>query len=158
MVSSPQATLLFNHSSARMQSFRPSRGPVRVGRHAEGHPHYRRCRLWLTDLRSLLILAVRFGAGRVLRGRLMRLGPGRTSRGGSGCELTGWGCVLRTASASIRSKSALVGEGFVIWPLFLFRLRGFPGQALSLQSFIIFPEGFLLYLVYSVDAARLPAR
>src|SRR6266404_1514766 len=36
------------------------------------------------ELRPLLILAVRFGAGRVLRDRLMRLGPGRTSSGGSG--------------------------------------------------------------------------
>ena len=112
-------------------------------------PHYRSRRLRLTDARPLLILAVRFDAGGVLRGRLVRLGPGLTSRGGSGCELTGWGCVLRTASASIRCKSALVGvEGFVILSLFLFRLRGFPGQALSLQSLIIFPEGFLLYRVF----------
>jgi hypothetical protein len=34
--------------------------------------------------------------------------------------LTGWGCVLRTASANILCRSALVGaEGFVILPLFL---------------------------------------
>jgi hypothetical protein len=45
--------------------------------------------------------------------------------------------------------SALVGvEGFVISPLFLFRLRGFPSQALSLQSFVIFPEGFLRCLIF----------
>jgi hypothetical protein len=39
-------------------------------------------------------------------------------------------------------------EGFVILPLFLFRLGGFPGQTLSLQSLVIFPEGFLLCLVF----------
>jgi hypothetical protein len=43
----------------------------------------------------------------------------------------------------------LVGvDGFVISPLFLFRLRGFPGQSLSLQSFVILPEGFLRGLVF----------
>jgi hypothetical protein len=42
----------------------------------------------------------------------------------------------------------LVGvEGFVISSLFLFRLSGFPRQPLSLQSFIIFPEGFLRFFV-----------
>ena len=45
-------------------------------------------------------LFVRFGAGRVLRSRLLRLGLGCTSRT-SGCVLTDWSCVLRTASASI---------------------------------------------------------
>jgi hypothetical protein len=43
----------------------------------------------------------------------------------------------------------LVGvEDFVISPLFLFRLRCFPSQALRLQSFVIFPEGFLRRLVF----------
>ena len=112
--------------------------------YAKGRPHYRGCRLRLADARTL-ILAVRSGAG-------------CTSRTSSGCVLTGWGCVLRTASASISCSSALVGvEGSVILPLFLFRLRGVPSQALSLQSFVIFPEGFLL-CSYSVDAFRLPAR
>jgi hypothetical protein len=61
----------------------------------------------------------------------------------------GWGCVFRTACASISCNSALVGvDGFVISPLFLFRLRGFPGQALSLQSFVILPEGFLRRFVF----------
>jgi hypothetical protein len=63
--------------------------------------------------------------------------------------LTGCGCVLRTASASISSSSALVGvEGLVISPLFLFRLRGFPGQALGPQSLVVFSEGFLRCLVF----------
>src|ERR1700758_3027595 len=62
---------------------------------------------------------------------------------------TGWGCVLWTASASIACSSALVGvEGFVISPLFLFRLRSFPRQPLGLQSLIIFPEGFLRFFVF----------
>lgn len=99
--------------------------------------------------RRRLILAVRFGAGRVLRGRVLRLGSGCSSRIGSGCVLTGCGCVLRTALASISCNSALVGvDGFVILPLFLFQLRGFPGQALSLQSFVIFPESLLLCFVF----------
>src|ERR1700730_6969465 len=37
-------------------------------------PHYRRRCLRLADRRTLLILAVRFGAGRVLRGCVFRLG------------------------------------------------------------------------------------
>ena len=118
-------------------------------RHPKGRPHYRGCRFRLADARTPLILAVRFGAGPVLRGRLLRLGSGCTSRTGPGCVLTGWGCVLRTASASISCSSALVGvEGFVILPLFLFRLRCFPSQALGLQSFVILPEGLLLCLVF----------
>jgi len=111
--------------------------------YAKGRPHYRGCRLRLADARTL-ILAVRSGAG-------------CTSRTSSGCVLTGWGCVLRTASASISCSSALVGlDGFVILPLFLFRLRGFPSQAPSLQSFVIFPEGSCS-VSYSVDAFRLPS-
>ena len=141
-----QATLLFDHLSARMQSFRPNRDFFGLRWHAKGRPHYRGCRL-RTDARTLLILAVRFGAGRVLRDPLLRLGSGCTSRG-LGCVLTGWGCVLRTASASISCRSALVGEDVVILPLFRFRIRGFPSQAFSLQSFVIFPEGFLLCLVF----------
>jgi hypothetical protein len=79
----------------------------------------------LADARTLLILAVRFGAG----------------------------CVLRTASVSISRNSALVGglEAFVIGPcspLFLFGIRGFPGQALSPQSFVVFLEGFLRFFVF----------
>jgi hypothetical protein len=77
----------------------------------------------------------------------MRLALARTSRACSGWDLTGWGCVLRTASASIRCKSALVGVD-VILQLFPVRLRGFPGQALSLQSLVIVPEGFLLFFVF----------
>ena len=111
-------------------------------------PHYRGCRLRLVDARTLLVLAVRFGAGRVLRDRLLSLGSGWTSRTGSVCVFAGWGCVLRTASASIACSSALVGVvGFAILPLFVFRLRGFPGQALSLQSFVVFPESFLRFFV-----------
>src|SRR5262249_17383976 len=92
---------------------------------------------------------VRFGAGRVLRSRLLRFGSGCTSRTGSGCVSTGWGCVLRTASANISYSSALVGvEGFAISSLFLFRFRGFPGEPFSLQSFVIFSEGFLPVLVF----------
>jgi hypothetical protein len=79
----------------------------------------------------------------------LRLGSGCTLRTGSDCVLSGYGCVLRTASANISRSSALVGvEGFVILPLFLFRLRGFPGQTLSLQSFVIFPEGFPFCFVF----------
>jgi hypothetical protein len=92
--------------------------------------------------RTLLILAVRFGADRVLRGCASGMGSGC----GWGC---GWGCVLRTASANISCSSALVGvEGFAISRLFFFRLRGFPRQPLGLQSFIIFPEGFLRFFVF----------
>jgi hypothetical protein len=139
-----QPTLLFDDLVRRRR-----RVSVRAAIHATGHPDYRGCRLRPADARTLLILAVRFGSDRVLRGRLLRLGPGCTSRTGSDCVLTDCGCVLRTASASISCSSALVGvEGFVILPLFLFRLRGFPGQALSLQSFAIFPEGFLLCFVF----------
>src|ERR1700736_346869 len=72
-------------------------------------PHYRRRCLRLADARTLLILAVRFGAGRVLRGCVLRFDSGCASQTGSGCVLrTGGGCVLRTASASISSSSALV--------------------------------------------------
>jgi hypothetical protein len=78
--------------------------------------------------RTLLILAVRLGASCV---RVFRFGSGRALR-------TDWGCVLRTASASIACIS----------PLFLFRLRTFPRQPLGLQSFIIFPEGFLRFFVF----------
>jgi hypothetical protein len=79
----------------------------------------------LADARTLLILAVRFGAG----------------------------CVLRTASVSISRNSALVGglEAFVIEsysPLFLSGIRGFPSQALSPQSFVVFLEGFLRFFVF----------
>jgi hypothetical protein len=52
----------------------------------------------------LLILTARFGAGRVLR----RLGADCATWIGSGCVLTGWGCVLRTPSASIWKSSALL--------------------------------------------------
>jgi hypothetical protein len=74
---------------------------------------------------------------------------------GAGCAFeTGWGCVLRTASASISCSSALVGaEGFVILLLFFFQLRRFPGQALGSQSLIVFSEGFLGCLVFR---CRLP--
>lgn len=68
----------------------------------------------------LLISAVSLDA---LLDKVLRLVPGRTSRDGTDCELTGWGwgCVLRTASANIRCKSAFVGlEGFVIWHYFSF--------------------------------------
>jgi hypothetical protein len=71
-------------------------GYIRDAAQDSGRPHYRGCRS-RTDTRTLF---VRFGAGRVLRGRLLRLGLGCTSRT-SGCVLTDWGCVLRTASASI---------------------------------------------------------
>jgi hypothetical protein len=93
-----------------------------LGGMAKRRSDYRGCCLRLEDARTLLILAVLgFGAGRLMRGRLLRLGSGCTSRMGSGCVLTGWGCVLRTASANISCSSALVGlEGFVISPLFLF--------------------------------------
>src|SRR5262245_29686449 len=88
-------------------------------RHAEGCSHYRGCRLRLLDARAPLFLTARFGEGCVLRGRPLRLGAGCRSRTGSGCVSTGWGCVLRTASANIWCNSALVGaEGFVILPLF----------------------------------------
>ena len=107
--------------------------------------------------RTLLILAVRFGAG-LLRERGLRFGSGCVLRTGSGCVLrigagcslrTGRGCVLRTASASISRSSALFGvEGFVISPLFLFRLRGFPSQALGPQSLVVFSEGFLRCLIF----------
>ena len=111
-------------------------------------PHYRRRCLRLVDARTLLFLTVRF-AGRVLRGRVLRFGSGCASPIGSDCVLTGWGCVLRTAAASISSRSALVGaEGFVISPLFLFRLRGFPSQSLGPQSLVVFLEGLLRYLVF----------
>ena len=105
--------------------------------------------------RTLLILAVCFGAGRILRGRVSRSGAGCALQTGSSCAFgTGWGCVLRTASASISCSSALVGaEGFVISPLIFFRLRRFPSQALGSQSFVILPEGFLLFLVFR---CRLP--
>jgi hypothetical protein len=127
----------------------PNRISFGLRRHAKCRRHYRGCRLRLAGARTLLILAARFGAGGFLGGRLLRSASGCTSRIGSGCVLTGWGCVLRTASASISCSSALVGvEGSVILPLFLFRLRGVPSQALSRQSFVIFPEGFLLCLVF----------
>lgn len=80
-----------------------------------GHPDYRGLSLPLTDARMRLVLAARFFAERVLRGGLARLGAGLSLQAGSGCGLTGWGCVLRTASASILCRSALVGlEDFVI--------------------------------------------
>jgi hypothetical protein len=99
--------------------------------------------------RTLLILAGRFGAG-LLRGRGLRFGSGCVLPTGAGCSLrTGRGCVLRTASASISCSSALFGaEGFAILPLFLFRLRGFPSQALGPQSLVVFSEGFLRCLIF----------
>ena len=60
--------------------------------------HYGRRRLRLADARTLSILAVRFGAGHVLRRRVLRFGSGCVSRTGSGCLLrTGkpGGCNLR---------------------------------------------------------------
>src|SRR6266850_4485979 len=74
-------------------------------------PLHRGRRLRRAGARALLILAVRFGADRVLP-----FGSGCVLGTGSSCSLrTGWGCVLRTASASISCSSALVGvEGFVI--------------------------------------------
>ena len=76
---------------------------------------YRGFSLPLTDARTRLVLAVRFFAVGVLRGGLARLGAGLSLRAGSGCGLTGWGCVLRTASANILCRSALVCvEDFVI--------------------------------------------
>jgi len=92
------------------------------GRHER--PHYRGFRLPLTDARTRLVLSVRFCVERVVREGLARLVPGLSLRTGSGSGSTGWGCVLRTASANIRSRSALVGaEGFVILPLFLLKSR-----------------------------------
>ena len=80
-----------------------------------GGCRYRGFRLRPADAGLLLILVVRFGAARLLRAGLLRLEPDLMSVDGSGCESTGWGCVLRTASASIRYKSVLVSvEGFVI--------------------------------------------
>src|SRR5262249_11045128 len=96
----------------------------------------------LADARTRLILAVRLAAGRVVPCRALRFGSGSSLR-------TGWGCVFRTGWASISCSSALVGvEDFVISPLLLVGLRGFPSQALGLQSFVIFPEPFLRYLVF----------
>jgi hypothetical protein len=136
---------IFVVSPSDAPEFRAGRNTVWRQAACGSHPHYRGCRLRLADARPLLILAVLVDAGRVLR-----LRPGRTSRGGcSGSGLAGCGCVLRTASANIRCKSAFVGvKGLVILSLFLFRLRGFPGQGLSLQSLIIPQEGFLLDLVF----------
>jgi len=80
-----------------------------------GGCRYRGCRLRPAAAGLLLVLVVRFGAARLLRAGLLRLEPDLTSVDGSGGESTGWGCVLRTASASIRYKSVLVSvEGFVI--------------------------------------------
>jgi len=91
--------------------------------------------------RTLLILTGRLGGGCLLR----RCALGLVSS----CALTGWGRVLRTASASISCSLALLGaEDFVISQLFLFRLCGFPSQALSLQSFVIFQEGCLRFFVF----------
>ena len=72
-------------------------GYIRDAAQDSGRPHYRGCRL-RTDTRTLF---VRFGAGRVLRACLLRLGSGCASRTDSDSVLTGRGCVLRTASASI---------------------------------------------------------
>jgi hypothetical protein len=70
--------------------------------------HYQRRCLRLADARTLLILAVRFGASRVLRGCILRFDSGCASRTGSGCVLrTGWSCVLRTASASLLLKDMI---------------------------------------------------
>lgn len=56
--------------------------------------------------------------------------------------------MLRIASTSIAYSSALVSvDGFVIRPLILLRLRGFPSQALGLQSFVVLPESFLPFFV-----------
>lgn len=99
-----------------------------------GHPHHRGFRLPLTDAAARLVLAARFCVGRVLRDGLARLGAGLSLRAGSGCGLAGWGCVLRTASANILCRSALVGaEGLVILPPFLSNSR-LPRRAINLQS------------------------
>lgn len=106
-------------SVARLRGDSVSRLVAILGRH--GHPHYRGFRLPLADARTRLVLAARFCVGRVLRGRLARLGAGLSLRACSGCGLTGCGCVLRTASANILCRSALVGaEGLVMLPPFEF--------------------------------------
>src|SRR5438477_9196578 len=86
-----------------------ARGPSSFYRSWDHRLHHRRRCLRPADARTLLILTVRFGAGCVLRGRVLRFNSGCASLTASGCVLrTGGGCVLRTASASISSSSALV--------------------------------------------------
>jgi hypothetical protein len=81
----------------------------------EGRQRCRGFPLPRVDERTRWVLAVRSCVARVLRGGLARLAADLSFRAGSGCGSSGWGCVLRTASASILCRSALVGaEDFVI--------------------------------------------